>query len=396
MNQKPKYYDYMQLDKLLDSQSQISKLGTEEEPSHHEMFFIIVHQVYELWFKAILFELDWVMKKFKDNEEKGLNESDIGIIVSRLNRIIEIQKLLVAQIKAIETLTPLDFLDFRHLLIPASGYDSLQFHLIEVKLGLKLERGKEKRFDPTRTYDEMGIRTYDGTGETKYGGNPLALKHIQELEEANKNKSLFDYVEGWLERTPFIKRDIYGDWFKDRIKAIQKVEEKTIQEKSINDTIELIQGIFEKEGENGYDKFLESINNDLQHEDREGLSQDAFLAALFIHLYRDEPILQHPHELLESLKEMDELFSIWRNWHSSMILRMIGTKPGTAGAEFGYRYLIGTLKYKFFPELDRISTFFISRSMRNMLPDIPKEIKDDLDYHYQVNKRREKSDEGKA
>ncbi|MGH2574324.1 MAG: tryptophan 2,3-dioxygenase family protein, partial [Ignavibacteria bacterium] len=129
----PIYYsDYLQLDKLLKSQ----KPKSEEygHPAHDEMLFIIVHQAYELWFKLIIHELDSIINMFKD---ESIDEKSIGIAVSRLQRITEIEKLLIDQLRVLETMTPLDFLDFRDFLIPASGFQSFQFRLIENKLGLK-------------------------------------------------------------------------------------------------------------------------------------------------------------------------------------------------------------------------------------------------------------------
>jgi len=89
----PQYYhDYLKLDRILDSQHLLSKeLG---EEAHDEMLFIIIHQVYELWFKQILHELDSVIKAF---DRDTVHESHIGIAISRLDRIIEIQKILINQ-----------------------------------------------------------------------------------------------------------------------------------------------------------------------------------------------------------------------------------------------------------------------------------------------------------
>ena len=94
------YSNYLQLDKILSGQELMSaKRGA---PAHDEMLFIIVHQVYELWFKQILHELDSVIGIFK---QKSIIESDISFVVLRLNRIIEIQKILIDQIRVLETMT---------------------------------------------------------------------------------------------------------------------------------------------------------------------------------------------------------------------------------------------------------------------------------------------------
>jgi tryptophan 2,3-dioxygenase len=357
-----RYYDYLHLDKLLSSQVPKSE-------AHHEFFFIVIHQVYELWFSAILRELDSVMETFKDGEvevikegvskPKGIDEQEIAVMVSKLNRIIEILKLLVAQIRVMETLTPLDFLDFRDQLLPASGYDSLQFRMIEVKLGLRLVDGR------TDVFKQHGF-----PHKEKFDGNKFAEAQLEALTDANQNRSLFDYMESWLERTPFVQPEGMGSWFEPEFKNIPKPDEA-----SVRDAIEKMQEIFDA---GNYEIFVKEF------QDRKGMSHAAFLAALFIHLYRDKPILQQPHRLLEALKEVDELFTVWRHWHSSMVMRMIGQKPGTAGYEktvtqpeekpasadgtYGYKYLEGTRAYRFFPELARVSTYMIPR---RYLPDIP-------------------------
>jgi len=110
-DKKLSYGSYLQLDRLLDSQTLKS---TESGNSvHDEMLFIIIHQIYELWFKQILHELDSVLDMFRGNY---VQEENFGIVVARFDRIIEIQKLLVNQISILETMTPMDFLEFRDLL----------------------------------------------------------------------------------------------------------------------------------------------------------------------------------------------------------------------------------------------------------------------------------------
>ncbi|RYZ69106.1 MAG: tryptophan 2,3-dioxygenase, partial [Proteobacteria bacterium] len=109
------YMDYLKINELLELQTKRSdSYGT---PGHDEMLFIIVHQTYELWFKQILTELDSVLVIFN---QKSIDEEDMGKAVGRLQRIVEVQKLLVAQVTVLETMTPLDFLDFREALYPAS------------------------------------------------------------------------------------------------------------------------------------------------------------------------------------------------------------------------------------------------------------------------------------
>ncbi len=135
MASKEVYYsDYLQLDTILNAQHPESvKAGIKADD---EMLFIIIHQTYELWFKQILFEVDIVKNIFS---QQGIsdNSPDLQISVHRLKRVGTILSVLIHQIDILETMTPLDFLDFRNLLRPASGFQSIQFKILEAALGLK-------------------------------------------------------------------------------------------------------------------------------------------------------------------------------------------------------------------------------------------------------------------
>ena len=127
------YSTYLQLDKILNAQDLASEADESTPTAHTEMLFIITHQTYELWFKQILHELDSVIRIFTQD---FVNGNQLLLAASRLERVTEIQRILIDQIRVLETMTPMEFLDFRHLLTPASGFQSLQFRLIENKLGL--------------------------------------------------------------------------------------------------------------------------------------------------------------------------------------------------------------------------------------------------------------------
>ena len=116
------YSDYLKLDDILNSQElKSAERGT---PAHDEMLFIIIHQVYELWFKQVLHELDSILNIFR--QEKVV-ESDVSLAVSRLNRIIEVQKILIDQIRILETMTAMDFLEFRDEIVEKF----CRFHIIQ-------------------------------------------------------------------------------------------------------------------------------------------------------------------------------------------------------------------------------------------------------------------------
>jgi tryptophan 2,3-dioxygenase len=130
MNEEPEpavtYQSYLQLEKLLSLQ-----LPRSEGPEHDEMLFIVIHQVYELWFKELLHELDHVVVLFRSDKPHGAQHT--------LKRVLTILKVLVAQLDILETMTPLEFLSFRARLEAASGFQSNQFRQIEFLLGAKNE-----------------------------------------------------------------------------------------------------------------------------------------------------------------------------------------------------------------------------------------------------------------
>ena len=131
---KPTYNKYLQLNKILDAQDRLSSVL--DKPVHDEMLFIIIHQIYELWFKQIIHEIDSIILYFKNPK---VTETNINTIVGRLNRVHDIQKIAITQIDILKSMTPMDFLEFRDLLNPASGFQSTQFRIIENALGLKTD-----------------------------------------------------------------------------------------------------------------------------------------------------------------------------------------------------------------------------------------------------------------
>ncbi len=354
------YHSYLQLDKILDAQAPRSEaLGN---PAHDETLFIIIHQVYELWFKQIIHELSSVMDMF-DNDR--VDERNMGVAVARLDRIIEIQKLLIDQIRILETMTPLDFLDFRSYLFPASGFQSFQFRVVEVLLGLQ----NSQRL------------TYHNT----HYASVFAEDQQAILKKMEEKRSMLELAEDWLERTPFLNTGNFN--FLQEFTAA--VKEMLSQEKqAIRDTTALTER--EKEMRlkmlGDTDTYFLSVLDKSQHEKllAEGklrLSYKATLGALLIHLYRDEPILRMPFELLERLVDIDELFTAWRYRHAQMVLRMLGKKVGTGGSS-GSEYLHATAaRHGIFSDLHNISTLLIPRSSR---PELPPELKKQLAFHYSV------------
>ena len=359
-NTSPYYQDYLGLEKILNNQHLISE--EYGKPSHDEMLFIIIHQIYELWFKQILFELDSILEIF--SKEK-IQESKIGIAVSRLDRVIEIQKILIGQIQVLETMTPMDFLDFRDFLIPASGFQSVQFRLIENKLGLS----KEDRY------------TYSGKEYHSVLKKPDQAKVI----ESESVQSLFDVVEKWLERTPFLNWGQTSFWneYEQSVAAMLADDRQLIKtNKKLSKTEKEKQLMEYDKTEASFGVVLnETKHTKLVQEGKWRLSHKATQAALLILLYRDQPILYNPYHLLTKLVDVDELFTTWRYRHALMASRMIGHKIGTGGST-GSEYLNKTAeKHRVFRDFSELTTFFIPRSA---LPQLPQEVKNNLGFFYHV------------
>ena len=352
------YINYLQLDKILDAQHLIS--DKKEGVAHEEMLFIIIHQTYELWFKQILHEIGSAMDLFQKDK---IDEENIGIIVSRMDRVNKIMTTLVGQLDILETMTSLDFLDFRHHLSPASGFQSHQFRKLEVMLGLKIE--KRHQFGGCPYHNQF-------EGDKK--------EEILNLEESN---SFFTLIEKWLERIPFLNMEEF-DFTKKYEESVNKMLEKEIAAISTSSLLTEENRILRirmiEENRKYFERvFDENIHKKAIEEGEITLSYKATMSALLINLYRDEPILHLPYQLLRSLVELDHKIACWRFRHVQMVEKMLGQKIGTGGSS-GQGYLKQTVdKHKLFTDLANIATLMISRSY---LPKLPQNIKNTLGFNY--------------
>ena len=140
------YGTYLKVDELLSLQQPRS-----DGPEHDELLFIIIHQVYELWFKELLHEFDRVAQLLTGDEPHRAQHT--------LKRILTILKVMVSQLDILETMTPLEFLSFRARLEAASGFQSDQFRQIEFLLGAKNEQALARFPEPSRARDAL-MRRY--------------------------------------------------------------------------------------------------------------------------------------------------------------------------------------------------------------------------------------------
>ncbi len=333
------YNDYLQLDKLLNAQFPESQKN--DQPAHDEMLFVIIHQAYELWFKQLHHEVDSVTA-IMSRPTLNDNSPELQTVVHRLSRCVTILRVLVHQIDIMETMTPMDFLDFRDMLRPASGFQSWQFKELEAKLGLKFQHRHGKEYYTAQ----------------------LQPHHVDVIKKAEDNKSLLNLVNDWLERSPFFREqdnwrglentsgatEFHSFWSEYRHRYAQSLSE----------------------GEQGNLALFDQVFKDRLPHDEVGmetaLSPAANRAALFVMLYRGYPMLQLPFQLLNSLLEIDEQLSSWRYRHMNMVHRMIGTRIGTGGSS-GKDYLKAAAdKHYIFREIAQLNSFLIERRKLPALP----------------------------
>jgi tryptophan 2,3-dioxygenase len=348
------YHDYLQLDTILNAQ--FPESNKRPLPAHDEMLFIVIHQAYELWFKQLHHEVDSIVTILA---KPSLNDNspELQTVVHRLSRSVTILRVLVHQIDIMETMTPMDFLDFRDMLRPASGFQSWQFKELEAKLGLKFEQRHGKEYYTAQLRNE----------------------HISVIKKAENARSLLQLLNGWLERMPFFDEKenwqnfpitrsatpspsgkagmgLHPFWSEYRYQyenSLAEVEKNNLQ---------FFDDIFLADNEK------RETNNEERETKEQTLSPSASRAALFIMLYRGYPMLQLPFQLLNSLLEIDEQLSSWRYRHMNMVHRMIGTRIGTGGSS-GKDYLKAAAdKHYIFREIAQLNSFLIERRKLPVLP----------------------------
>jgi len=223
------YGGYLKLNDLTALQHLLS-----DPPQHDEMLFIIIHQVYELWFKELLHELDTIIERL---------DGDLPLSAHRLvRRCIEIERVLVDQIAVLETMMPTDFLAFRDHLMPASGFQSFQFRELEYVSGLKDSRylrnyestspeyarleARLKRPSVADAYYSMlrrrGFNLPETDGATEPDREVIERARISELErvyqDAEKHYELFLLTESLIEYD-----EMFAMWRLRHVKMVERM-----------------------------------------------------------------------------------------------------------------------------------------------------------------------------
>src|SRR5215213_7888146 len=206
--------------KYLRVQDLINLQGCLSDPAHHdELLFITVHQAYELWFKQVLHELDAAIM--------FLEEDRLPAATRAVERIIEIEKLLVNQIHILESMTPISFLAFRDQLNPASGFQSMQFREIEFSSGLKDERIIREFKDDQFAFDRLQSRLaqpslsdafYRALERRGFNTEQRAQAVLEVLTHFEERYEEFQLAEALLEHDEY-----FSLWRSHHIKMVERM-----------------------------------------------------------------------------------------------------------------------------------------------------------------------------
>lgn len=345
------YWDYLQLDQLLSLQGGLE--NDDSQVSEDELHFIVVHQVFELWFKLILRELRLARDKMA---APMVQEDTIPYVVHHLRRVHEIFRVAIDQFRVMETLTPQDFLAFRSKLGTASGFQSLQMREIEAIMGLpESQRAAVGHADPLEAFQAAAARLPDGA------------ELVQRVLQARSETSLRQAIHTWLYRTP-IQGSRPTD--ADDITVVRDFLEAYVSAQEDHQAAHIAH-LVAAGGEapairaqyvaatRMAQEFLSGT--DVPDAEREVICRIR-AAMLFIESYRDVPLLAWPRLLLDAVVEMEELFILWRTRHARMVERVIGRRIGTGGSS-GVDYLDETARYRIFPELWAVRTLLLPRAV---------------------------------
>lgn len=335
------YWEYIHVEELLRLQGGVD--DDESNRSNDEVLFIVVHQVYELWFKLVLRELQSARDLFNQNP---VPDMALAGATRSFRRVTTIFQQAVQHFQVMETLTTRDYLGFRDTLVGASGFQSAQLREIEILLGLE----DEKRLS-------LGVESsYKEALKAMDGGSSPALERVQ--RRLAGGPSLKSVVYAWLSRTPvaekgpeaFLAEVVEGhrSEMKKRLEIVAErmklpESELALWQKRYEDELEAAERFLVCEGEGAEVAHRRKVR----------------AALVFLESYRELPRLAWPREAIDALLEMEQAMIIWRQRHARMVERIIGRRTGTGGSA-GVEYLDQTaLRYRVFDDVWAVRTLLL-------------------------------------
>lgn len=338
------YWEYIRVEDLLRLQGGMN--DDESKLSNDEVLFIVVHQVYELWFKLVIRELESARDLFLENP---VPDMALAGATRAFRRVTTIFQQAAQHFQVMETLTTRDYLGFRDSLTGASGFQSAQLREIEILLGLE----DEKRIP-------LGVEgSYKAALKAMDGSASPALRRVERRLSAGN--SLRDVVYAWLARTPVAAegpdaflRAVLDSHKSEMEKRLAIVEERMNLSPA---ELELWKARYDAELAQA-ERFL--LGSDTPGE--AGAERRKVRAALvFLESYRELPRLAWPREAIDALIEMEQSMLVWRQRHARMVERVIGRRTGTGGSA-GVDYLDQTaLKYRVFEDVWAVRTLLLRK-----------------------------------
>ena len=332
-----------------------------------EHLFILVHQVFELWFKQILWELEFVRNYLISYEDPWLPKHDtdsnpILRCVQRLHRSDKIMRLATEGYGIMETMNPGDFLMFRDFLSPSSGFQSVQLRELEILLGLKDE---ERIPCAGRHYREAFMA--NGENKTSHFDNRLS--------EFSLKDSLYVYLR---RHVPTANLDQFLSAYFEVINTQNDEKSKDFEEE-----LSLLEKMMARTGDAREQAYLKDLTEKAKFgrtlarnssEDVKLFFKDPLLGVqrtsiLFLFTYHTHPKLAATSELVSSMLAIEQAVLLWRHRHARMVESFIGRRPGTGGSS-GVEYIDATAtQYRIFTDIWRIRSLCVARSKINFDPD---------------------------
>jgi tryptophan 2,3-dioxygenase len=343
------YWEYIRVEDLLRLQGGVR--DDESSLSNDEVLFIVVHQIYELWFKLVLRELESARDLF---HQSPVPDMALAQATRSFRRVSTILDQAIPHFSVMETLTTRDYLGFRDSLIGASGFQSAQLREIEILLGL--DDAQRIPLGVEGTYRDA-LRAMDGSA------SPALLR--VERRTAN-GPSLKDVVYAWLERTPvgpegpegFLSQVIAGHR-SEMEKRLAIVAERM---KIADADLAVWRQRYEREATSS-ERFLRGTDEEGLSEEERARRQRVRAALVFLETHRELPRLAWPREAIDAIVEFEQKFVIFRQRHARMVERVIGRRTGTGGSA-GVDYLDQTaLRYRIFGDVWAVRTILLRKGV---------------------------------
>ena len=345
------YWSYIKTEELLALQGGVD--GDESKVSDDEALFIVVHQVYELWFKLVLRELTSARDLFRLDP---VPDHRLASAVRALRRASTILRQSVSHFDVMETLTTRDFLAFRDRLVPASGFQSAQLREIEIVLG----QSDAERIPLGREGSYLEALKDDA------GNASPSLARVQ--RRLADRPTLRDVLEDWLFRTPIdgslpsshddeAKVDRFLGKFLDShaAEADLRVARVDVQAMTADDVGRLKKRYADEVEKARAFLFAEEMADPVSRRRERRVRA----ALVFLESYRELPLLSWPREVIDAVIEVEQAFVMFRQRHARMVERVIGRRTGTGGSA-GVDYLDQTaLRYRIFQNLWAVRTLLV-------------------------------------